>query len=150
MDGNILKEVYENLVDHGSDLPETFCRMSVRRLEAIGYKDWTDADFWNLAFCIRKAEVEILDYCHIDLIPSTLYPLLCDQACGRFLYDQKQAGKLDIEGIDLSGILTSLTEGDVKVDFDSGASDENRLDALLSIMMNSGRGQLQCYRKIRF
>lgn len=150
MDETILKEVYEDLKDYDSALPESFCKMVIKRLEVIGYATWTSADLWNLAFCIRKAEVEVLDYCHIDLIPSVLYPLLCDRVCGKYLYDQKQSGKLDIEGLDLSGLLTSLTEGDVKVDFDSEVSDESRLDALLSLMMESGKGQLQCYRRIRF
>lgn len=142
--------IYEDLQGMGSSLPDSFCKMVLKRLERIGYDAWCTGEEWTLAFFIRKAEVEILDYCHIDLIPSTLYPMLCDRACGKFLYNQKQTGKLDIEGLDLSGILTSLTEGDVKMDFDSGASDSDRLDALLGLMMDSGKGQLQCYRRIRF
>lgn len=150
MDETILREVYEALKDYDSTLPESLCKMVIRRLEVIGCADWTSADLWNLAFCIRKAEVEALDYCHINLIPSVLYPLLCDRACGKYLYDRKQSGKLDIEGLDLSGILTSLTEGDVNLSFDTGASDSERLDALLGLMMNLGKEQLQCYRRIRF
>lgn len=150
VDDVVLKEVYENLADLGSVLPESFCRMAIRRLRAMGCTVETSDDAWKLSFCIRKAEVEVLDYCHIDLVPSVLYPMLCDRSCGKYLYDRKQTGKLDMEGMDLAGILSSLSEGDVSVSFDAGASDEKRLDALLGLMMESGKGQLSCYRRIRF
>ena len=42
-----------------------------------------------------------------------------------------------------------MSEGDVKVDFDKGASDEARMDALLGVMMQSGKEQLKCYRRLR-
>lgn len=116
----------------------------------MGHTEWSAGGLWSLAFSIRKAEQEVLDCCHIDLIPKSLYPMLCDRSCGRFLYGLKQSGRLEVEGIDLSGILTSLTEGDVKVDFDKGASDEARLDALLGAMMQSGKEQMACYRRLRF
>lgn len=147
-EGN-LTEVRENLECIGSSLPEAFCRMAVRRLEAVGYMQWDAVGLWNLAFSIRKAEQEVLDYCHIDAVPKGLYPMFCDRSCGHFLYGLKQSGRLEIEGIDLSGILTSLSEGDVKVDFDKGASDEARMDALLGVMMQSGKEQLKCYRRLR-
>lgn len=145
-----LSEVCAELSGMGSDLPELFCRMVCRRLEAAGYSAWDKAGPFNLAFSIRKAETEVLDYCHIDTVPEKLYMMLCDRACGQYLYALKQSGKLELGGVDLSGILTSLSEGDVKVDFDKGASDEARLDALLEKMMNAGKDQLQCYRRVRF
>lgn len=150
MDNANLTEVRTDLEGMGSSLPEAFCRMTIMRLEAVGYLAWDASGLWNLAFSIRKAEQEALDYCHIDTLPSSLYPMLCDRSCGRFLYGLKQTGRLEIEGIDLSGILTSLSEGDVKVDFDKGATDEARLDAVLGAMMDSGKEQMACYRKLRF
>ncbi len=147
-EGN-LEGIRASLEGLGSSLPEVFCRMAIMRLEAIGYTEWDEGGLWNLAFSIRKAEQEVLDYCHIDAVPKGLYPMLCDRSCGHFLYGLKQSGRLEIEGIDLSGILTSLSEGDVKVDFDKGASDEARLDTLLGAMMQSGKEQLPCYRRLR-
>ncbi len=146
----IWEELYKDLEEMGSALPEAFCHMVIRRMEAIGCREWDAGEVWNLAFYVRKAEVEILDYCHIDAIPQRLYPMLCDRSCGQYLYSRKQSGNLEVEGMDLSGILTSLSEGDVKVDFDKSASDETRLDTLLQAMMQNGKEQLVCYRKIRF
>ena len=150
MDNANLTEVRKDLECMSSSLPEAFCRMAIMRLEAVGYTAWDAPGLWNLAFSIRKAEQEVLDHCHIDEVPNSLYFMLCDRSCGHFLHGLKQSGRLEIEGIDLSGILTSLSEGDVKVDFDKGASDEARLDALLGAMMGSGKEQLACYRKLRF
>lgn len=141
---------YKELEGMGSLLPEAFCGMAIKRLETLGFGEWDKDGLWNLAFCIRTEEAELLDYCHIDSVPPRLYPVLCNRSCGRFLYERKQTGNLEIGALDLGGVLTSLSEGDVKVGFDKGASDEERLNALLQEMMGSGRRQLACYRKIRF
>lgn len=143
-------QVHGELTDMGSGLPEPFCRMVCRRLEAAGYGDWDATRMFTLAFSIRKAETEVLDYCHIDTVPQRLYAMLCDRACGQYLHALRQTGKLELDGLDLSGVFTSLSEGDVKIDFDKGTSDGTRLDVLLERMMHSGKDQLQCYRKIRF
>ncbi len=150
MENGNLTELCTNLEGMGSALPEAFCLMAAKRLEVLGYTAWDAPGLWNLAFSVRKEEQEVLGYCHIDEVPKALYPMLCDRSCGRFLYGLKQSSRLEVEGIDLSGILTSLAEGDVKVEFDKGASDEVRLDALLGAMMNSGKEQMTCYRKLRF
>lgn len=150
MNDEILKEITENLSDFGSILPESFCRLTVRRLRRMGCAVETPEDAWDLAFSIRKVETGLQDYCHIGLVPSTLYPLLCDRACGMFLYDRKQSGRLELEGLDLSGILASLSEGDVSISFNTAESDEVRLDALLDVLRNAGKEQLSCYRKIKW
>lgn len=147
MDEAVLKEMVETLSDLGSALPESFSKLMIRRLDTLGCPPKSGFD---LAFAAQKAEREILDYCHIEIIPSVLYPILCDRACGKYLYDQKQAGLLDMETLDLSGALSSITEGDVSLSFRSGMSDAEKLDELLGRMMEAGEGQLACYRKIRW
>lgn len=72
--------VSQELQDLGSDLPKSFCKLFLRRLEALGCPVTEEEESFALAFAARKTEVEILDYCHIDLIPAVLYPLLCDRS----------------------------------------------------------------------
>ena len=146
MKEELVKSMKQDLQDLESDLPESFCRILIRRLDSIGCQV---EESFPLAFAVRKTEVEILDYCHIDLIPSVLYPLLADRAVGKYLYDLKQTGKLEMETLDLSGAVSELKEGDVSISF-SGSSDESKLDQLLHMMMETGKGQLACYRRIRF
>lgn len=146
MKEELVKSIRQDLQNFESDLPESFCRILLRRLDAIGCQV---EESFPLAFAVRKAEVEILDYCHIDLIPSVLYPLLADRAVGKYLYDLKQTGKLEIESLDLSGVVSELKEGDVSISF-SGSSDESKLDQLLQMLMETGKGQLACYRRVRF
>ena len=150
MDNEYLAVAHKELKAIGSSLPKAFCGMAIRRLRMFGFGAWDPDMLWNLAFCIRRAETEVLDYCHINSVPSGLFQMLCDRSCGKFLYDLKQTGNLEIETLNLGGIMTSLSEGDIKVDFDKDASDEERLNMLLQIMMDSGRRQLTCYRKVRF
>lgn len=147
MDEAVLKEMVETLSDLGSALPESFSRLMIRRLDTLGCPSKSG---FSLAFAAQKAEREILDYCHVEVIPSVLYPMLCDRACGKYLYDQKQMGLLDMETLDLSGALSSITEGDVSLSFRSGTSDAEKLDALLERMMRAGEGQMACYRRIKW
>lgn len=53
-----------------------------------------EEESFALAFAARKTEVEILDYCHIDLIPAVLYPLLCDRAAGGIFMTGSRWGSL--------------------------------------------------------
>lgn len=142
--------VSQELQDLDSDLPKSFCKLFLRRLEVLGCPVTEEEESFALAFAARKTEVEILNYCHIDLIPAVLYPLLCDRAAGRYLYDRKQMGKLEVDTLDLSGAFSSLTEGDMTVSFSSGTSDSEKLDQLIQMMMASGKEQLKCYRKVKF
>lgn len=146
----MILKVKENLLDLGSVLPESFARMAVKRLSNLGCPVTNEEEAWGFAYEIRQAELDILNYCHIDIIPSTLYLMLCDRACGKYLYVRKQSGKLEIADLDLTGALTSLKEGDVSISFASGGSDAERLEALLKLMMDAGRGELACYRKIKW
>ena len=146
MKEELVKSIGQDLQDFESDLPESFCRILLRRLGALGCQV---GESFPLAFAVRKAEMEILNYCHIDLIPSVLYPLLADRAMGKYLYDLKQTGKLEIGSLDLSGVVSELKEGDVSISF-SGSSDESKLDQLLQMLMETGKGQLACYRRVRF
>ncbi len=142
-----LKEVVNTLSALGSSLPEVFSRMVLMRLEAMGCQA---NDAFGLAFIARKEELKILNYCHIAEMPLELYPMLCDRTCGQYLYGQKQTGLLNIETLDLSGALSSITEGDVSLSFRSGASDAEKLDALLDLMMETGKEQLACFRRIKW
>ena len=79
-----------------------------------------------------------------------MFPTLCDMACGDFLAVKYQTGKLDIAGLDLTGALTSISEGDVSLTFDKSTTDEGKFTALVSALSNAGRGNLECYRQFKW
>lgn len=132
-----------------SSLPDTFYELVFRRLETFGYVA-TEADVFGIAFSVQKSELNIRNDCNITVIPEELFPTLCDMACGDFLAVKYQTGKLDIAGLDLTGALTSISEGDVSLTFDKSTTDEGKFTALVSALSNAGRGNLECYRQFKW
>lgn len=132
-----------------SNLPDTLYELVLRRLETFGYVV-TEADAFAIAFSVQKSELNIRNDCNITEIPEELFPTLCDMACGDFLAVKYQTGKLDIEGLDLDGALASVSEGDVSISFDKSTTGDGKFTALLFALSDAGRGNLECYRKIKW
>lgn len=121
----------------------------IKRLASFGYEA-TETDEWALGFAIQKSENTIKNECAIPEIPEGLVCVLVDMACGEFLTAKKQTGQLDIAGLDLSGAVTGIKEGDTQINFNGDESDSDKLDSLLNKLLNGGRGELVCYRRIRW
>ena len=132
-----------------SNLPDAFYELVLRRLETFGYVA-TEADAFGIAFSVQKSELNIRNDCNITEIPEELFPTLCDMACADFLAVKYQTGKLDIEGLDLDGALASVSEGDVSISFDKSTTGDGKFASLLSALSDAGRGNLECYRRIRW
>lgn len=119
------------------------------RLKSIGY-ELTDEDNWLLSFCTQKVENTILNDINCRKVPRELYTCATDMISGEFLKAKYDAGKLDIAGLDLSGAVTSVSEGDTSVSFDSSLSDAGKLNTLIDYLINSKKGDMTCYRRIRW
>lgn len=116
------------------------------RLKSFGY-EVSEADDWMLMFCMEKVTKTIMNQCNVSTIPENLIPTAIDMACGEFLLIKKQTKQLQIGDLDLSGVVTSIKQGDTSVSFDSGMSDEEKIDTLIAYLMN-GKDDLLCYRKM--
>lgn len=116
------------------------------RLKSFGY-EVADDDDWMLTFCMETVTKTIMNQCNVSTIPEGLIPTAIDMTCGEFLFAKKQTGQLQIGDLDLSGAVTSISQGDTSVSFDSGMSDEEKLNALISYLMGR-KGDLVCYRRM--
>ena len=148
------EEIIRTLIDTinacmTSNLPDAFFELVLRRLESFGY-EVTEADAFGIAFSVQKSELNIKNECNIAEVEEGLYPTLCDMSCGDFLTVKYQTGKLALADIDLDGAITSISEGDTSITFDRTASDAEKFRALVSALSASGRGNLECYRKIKW
>lgn len=132
-----------------SSLPDTFYELVFRRLETFGYAV-TEADAFGIAFSVQKSELNIRNDCNITEIPEELFLTLCDMACGDFLSVEYRTGRLNLADLDLTGALTSVTEGDVSITFDKSTTDEGKFTALISALSGLGRGNLECYRQFKW
>ena len=83
-------------------------------------------------------------------IPAELAEVLTDRACGEYLQSAYAAGKLELESLDLTNAVQSVSEGDTSVTFAADASDSARLSALISSLLTAGEEDLLCFRKLRW
>lgn len=132
-----------------SSLDETLIEMVLKRLDSFGYTV-KESDAWMIGFAMKKVENTILNECNISEIPDGLNHTAVDMACGEFLLGKKQTGQLALGDLDLNGAIKSIKEGDTQVTMDESESDSDKVDSLINYLMNNGRGDLVCFRRIRW
>lgn len=132
-----------------SSLSESFIEAVLKRLDSFGY-EIKESDAWMMGFAMQKVENTIKNECNISEIPDGLFHTAADMSCGEFLFAKKQTGQLEIGDLDLTGAISSIKEGDTQVNFNGDESDSDKVDSLLNYLLNSGKGELVCYRKIRW
>lgn len=121
-----------------------------QRLSSFGYEVIED-DTWVLEFIIQKVENYIKSNCNIDAIPEGLHQIAVDMSVGEFLLGKKSTGQLT--GIDLEAAIKQIQEGDTSVTFaigDGSKTPEERLDNLISHLLNYGKGSFASYRCIKW
>lgn len=120
-----------------------------KRLESFGYVT-TNADDWVIGFSIQKVENSIKNACNVTSIPDGLKHTAIDMICGEFLFAKKQSGQL--EGFNLETAIKQIQTGDTSTTFavEGSSSPEQRLDALISYLINYGKGDFTSYRRIRW
>lgn len=101
-----------------------------------------DGDAELIAFCMRKVENYIKNFTNLPAVPEGLFEVFADRVCGEVLLSKLRSGEL---GGGALGIK-SIVEGDVSVTF-SGAEE---VPEVIERLLNSGGGELICYRKIRW
>ena len=121
----------------------------LKRLDSFGYEP-TENDAFVIGFSVQKVENSIKNDCNVSEIPEGLMNIAVDMVCGEVLSTKYRTGQLELSSLDLDGAISSVTVGGATVSFDKGTSDVGKFDTLVSLLVNSGRGEFTCYRKIRF
>jgi hypothetical protein len=92
----------------------------------------TDADM--IQYITNKAEREVLDFCNLDTLPEELQYVVTDMAAGEYLAAKYASGSLNIEGLDFSAGINSLSEGDTSISYNTEESDSARLQKLIDAL----------------
>lgn len=121
----------------------------VDRLVSLGYIP-LEEDSWVLAYTTKGTVYRVLNEINHAKVPEGLLKVVVDMICGEFLNSKFMSGQLDLNGLDLDGMIQSVTEGDTSVTFSAESSDEAKLKGLLSWLMHGKEGDLLCYRKMRW
>lgn len=144
----MIQKVLANILPNVS-LSEPFVEMVLKRLVSFGYF-LKEEDSWELSFVMVKVENQIKTSCNTTSIPEGLSHVAADMVCGEFLMNRKNSGRLELSDLDLSGAITSISEGDVSVSFEADSTDEGRFNQLVNYLMNNGKGDFVCFRKLRW
>ena len=119
------------------------------RLASFGYTVSAD-DMFALTFCLEKVRSAVLNNTNLAEIPEGLEHMAVDRVCGEFLYSKKTFAPDDLESLDLDYAVKQISTGDTSTTFatESGNSPEQRLDAFISALRESGMNDLSRYRRI--
>lgn len=121
----------------------------VERLVSFGYVP-TDADAWMIAYSIKGTMNHVLNEINRLTVPEGLSEVVVDMICGEVLNVKFLSGQLDMNSLDLDGMIQSVKEGDTQVNFSAEGSDEAKLKNLLSWLIQGKGCDLLCYRKMRW
>ena len=125
----------------------------VARMAMLGYTAAED-DKPTIDYLTGKCQVELLASIHHKDVPDGLIYTLVDMVAGSFLQDKLNAGGLEIEGLDFSTAVKSITEGDVSITFasasDGVSSPEGRFLATLDGMVRPSEKILGAFRRLKW
>ena len=142
-----LKEKILSLLMESSTITEKFIELVISRLEDLTYV-MVEGDAFALAFAMQTVENTIRNSCNTASIPDGLMFIAVDMVCGQFLSQKKQTNSLG-DSFDIDTAIKSVKLGDANVTFDDEGSD-SKLDRLFNYLMNHGKGEFICYRRIRW
>lgn len=116
-------------------------KVIAKRLGELGC-EVSDNDLELVDFCLKKVENQIKNYTNLSAVPEGLFEVFVDRVCGEVLLSKLKSGELG-EG---SLGVKSISEGDVSVSF----SGEMTAADIIERLLNSGGGELACYRRIKW
>lgn len=121
----------------------------MERLVSFGYIP-TDGDSWVIAYSIKGTVNHVLNEINHQKVPEGLTEVVVDMICGEVLNAKFMSGQLEMNSLDLDGMIQSVKEGDTQVNFSAEGSDEMKLKNLLSWLIQGKGCDLLCYRKMRW
>lgn len=127
----------------------TFTNDVVERLVSFGYFP-NDSDSWMIAYTVKGTVNHVLNEINHVSVPNSLVEVVVDMICGEVLNAKFLSGQLEIDSLNLDGMIQSVTEGDTTVSFSAEGSDETKMKGLLSWLIQGKGCDLRCYRKMRW
>ena len=122
----------------------------ISRLEQLGYIA-KSADYDTITFELDTVLNYVKNYCNITIIPDILDNRIVDRVCSAYLFNQKNAGKLD--GFNYEVVIKELKEGDTTIKYGVGSGEdtpENRFDSLVKQLERGFDKWLTPHRALRW
>lgn len=124
----------------------------IERLTEIGY-EVKESDSFSLTFCVEKVRSTIKNDTNCQDVPEGLEHIAIDMAVGEFLLGKKTFAPDDITGLDLTGVVKDIKEGDTTISFGTGESTqtpEQRLTTYINYLLNYGKAEFSSFRRLKW
>ncbi len=147
---NSIQERIEQFVQTAlnmSSLGAAFLYNVGKLLTSLGYT-MQDGDDWLLGFSVQTVEARIKNDCNIPYIPPDLFELAARMSVGEFFNSKRGMGQLQGFDLDFEAAIKQIKEGDTTVQFDGEASDEQKLNSLISWLLTADERQLSRFRRL--
>lgn len=121
----------------------------VALLDAVGVTGAADDPL--LPYMINSVTERVKNETNQLEIPEGLHWLAVELVVGEYLAFKKNAGQLDIDGLDLEAAVKQIQEGDTNTVFAIGEGNttpEQRLDTLINYLMNGRTREFIKYRRL--
>ena len=118
-------------------------------LEALGVSGAGDDPL--IPYMINSVTERVKNETNQDTIPDCLHYVAVELVVGEYLTFKKNAGQLDIDGLDLEAAVKQIQEGDTNTVFaigDGSLTPEQRLEALLSRLTRDRTREFIRYRRL--
>ena len=121
----------------------------VALLDALGVAGAGDDPF--IPYLINSVTERVKNETNQPEIPEGLHWLTVELVVGEYLTFKKNAGQLDMNGLDFEAAIKQIQEGDTNTVFATGEGSltpEQRLDNLTNYLMNGRTNEFLRYRRI--
>ena len=121
----------------------------VALLDALGVAGAGDDPF--IPYLINSVTERVKNETNQPEIPEGLHWLTVELVVGEYLTFKKNAGQLDMNGLDFEAAIKQIQEGDTNTVFsvgDGSYTPEQRLDSLIDFLINGRVGEIYRYRKM--
>ena len=118
-------------------------------LEALGVSGAGDDPL--IPYMINSVTERVKNETNQDTITDGLHYVAVELVVGEYLTFKKNAGQLDIDGLDLEAAVKQIQEGDTNTVFaigDGSQTPEQRLEALLSRLTRDRTREFIRYRRL--
>ncbi len=129
-----------------TSISDVFIENVLKRLETFNYV-LLDSDIFLIAFSIQKVVSNIKNTCNINLLPEGLESIAIDRVCGEVLFSKKQTGQIDSTFLS-EDLISSISIGGTSVSYAKAQSPDERLNSLISYLINKGEEEFVSFRKL--
>lgn len=124
----------------------------LEKLSKIGLDcDIESGNLFLLTLSMQSMRQRICNECNVAEVPEGLFYVYVDMTIGDYLNTLYCMNKLDIDSIDLQGLVSSINLGDASVSYSNSTNDLSA-DAKFRLLveeLRKGR-DFACYRKLKW